>query len=97
MNVGGTNGCAVATDHRISCWGSKASGVASPPAGTFTQVSVGSSHACGLRSDATVGVLGRQHVREGVATRRSVPIGERRRLSHLWRKDDWLDRLLGSA
>ena len=97
MSVGGTNGCAVGTDHHISCWGSRASGVASPPAGTFTQVSVGDSHACGLRSDATVACWGRQYVREGVATRWSVPIGERGRLPQLWHKDDWLDRLLGSA
>jgi hypothetical protein len=49
----GPNYCAIRTDGTLVCWNSRP-GTPSPPAGTFTRVSVGSSHACALRTDATI-------------------------------------------
>jgi hypothetical protein len=48
----------VRTDGTVACWGFNDSGAATPPAGTFTQVSAGGAHTCGLRSDGTIACWG---------------------------------------
>jgi len=62
-------GCAVRADKAIECWGDGgehtwklppsnrsdlAAMVANPPAGSYTQVVTGLSHACGLKTDGTI-------------------------------------------
>ena len=41
----------------MACWGSNEFG-GHPPGGTFTQVSVGDAHSCGLKSDGAVACWG---------------------------------------
>jgi hypothetical protein len=38
----------------MACWGLKSSGQATPPSGSFTQVSAGGFHTCGLRTNGTM-------------------------------------------
>lgn len=45
--------CVVRTDGRLACWGDNDSGAATPPTGTFRQVSVG-YQACAVRTDDTL-------------------------------------------
>ena len=47
------------TDGTLACWGWNGDGQATPPAGTFTQVSAGTGHTCGLRTDGTLACWGR--------------------------------------
>jgi len=42
----------------VECWGDNSSGHASPPSGSFTQISAGALHTCGLRTDGTVACWG---------------------------------------
>ncbi len=42
------------TDGTVACWGRNDYGQATPPAGTFTQVSAGGLHTCGVRTDGTI-------------------------------------------
>ena len=53
----GPNYCAIRTDGTLVCWNSRA-GTPPPPSGTFTRLSVGSSHACALRADGTIACWG---------------------------------------
>ena len=50
--------CAVTTAGTIVCWFSPELEMGTPPTGTFTQVSVGHGHACGLRTDKTIACWG---------------------------------------
>lgn len=61
----GPNFCAIRTDGTLACWNS-GPGVAPPPNGTFTRVSVGLNHACAVRSDGTLACWGNN--RYGKAT-----------------------------
>ena len=66
-------GCAVRADEAIVCWGDGgehtgglpssnrgelAAMIANPPAGRYTQVVTGLSHACGLKTDGTIACSG---------------------------------------
>ena len=42
------------TDATVECWGHDEYGQATPPAGTFSQVSAGEHHTCGVRTDGSV-------------------------------------------
>ena len=42
------------SDGSVTCWGDNWAGQATPPGGSFTQVSAGGGHSCGLRSDGSV-------------------------------------------
>ena len=42
----------------MACWGLNDTGQATPPAGTFIQVSAGGYHTCGLRTDGTLACWG---------------------------------------
>ena len=46
------------TDGTLACWGDTREGRASPPEGTFTQVSAGLGNGCGVRTDGTVACWG---------------------------------------
>jgi hypothetical protein len=48
----------VKPNSELACWGRNYSGQASPPAGAFMQVSAGSRHTCGVRSDGTLSCWG---------------------------------------
>ena len=50
--------CGVRTDGTVACWGSNSYGQATPPAGTFSQVSAGGYHTCGVKTDATLACWG---------------------------------------
>ena len=41
-------------DGTVECWGANWAGQSTPPGGTFTQVSGGAQHTCGIRTDGTV-------------------------------------------
>ena len=55
ISAGGPHSCAIKADGTVVCWGRSAEGQATPPAGTFTQVSLGGflHDACALRADHT--------------------------------------------
>jgi hypothetical protein len=42
----------------LACWGDNSAGQSTPPAGTFTQVSAGYAHTCGLQSDGALACWG---------------------------------------
>jgi hypothetical protein len=48
----------VRTNGTVACWGRKIEGQATPPAGTFTTVSGGADHTCGMRTDGTAACWG---------------------------------------
>jgi hypothetical protein len=56
--AGTTFHCAVSVSQVIVCWGYNAYGRGNPPAGTFLDVGVGATHACGTRTDGTVACWG---------------------------------------
>ena len=58
MSAGFEHTCGVKTDSTLACWGDNSQGQASPPTGTFTQVSAGLQHTCGIRTDGTVACWG---------------------------------------
>src|ERR671919_329040 len=53
LTAGGRYRCGVRSDGTVACWGANDFGQATPPEGTFTQVSAGGGflrgHTCGLR------------------------------------------------
>ncbi len=72
-------------------------GQATPPAGTFSQVSAGGYHTCGLKTDGTLACWGRRRLRPGHAAGRDLHPGQRRRLSHLRAADRRHAGLLGAT
>src|SRR3990172_7697131 len=59
VSAGGYHTCGVRTDGTLACWGYNASGQASPPGGTFTQVSAGYyEYTCAVRTDGTLACWG---------------------------------------
>ncbi|RKZ49790.1 MAG: hypothetical protein DRR16_11345 [Candidatus Parabeggiatoa sp. nov. 3] len=50
--------CGIKTDNSIVCWGQNHYGQATPPSGTFLQVSAGKRHSCGVQTDQTVACWG---------------------------------------
>lgn len=66
MAAGDTASCGLDVSGSIRCWGQGLYGEATPPAGTFTQVTLTDHYACGLRDDGEVvcwgGVQARAHV-----------------------------------
>jgi hypothetical protein len=46
VSAGGFHTCGIRSDGSLACWGSNASGQATPPTGTYTQVSAGGNHTC---------------------------------------------------
>ena len=84
------------TDGTLACWGDNDDGQATPPAGTFTQVSAGVSHTCGVRTDGTLACWGDERLRAGARRpRRHLHPGQRRLCSHLRGEDGRHTRLLG--
>ncbi len=66
MGAGDGHSCGVRTDGTVACWGENAFGEATPPSGTFTEVSAGDGHSCGVRTDGSVACWGQNA--EGEAT-----------------------------
>jgi hypothetical protein len=65
LAVGPDNTCVVKEDGTVACWGDNDWGESTPPAGSYRALSIGDSHACGLRTDGTVnwqGVQGGQEL-----------------------------------
>ena len=58
MSAGRYHTCGVKTDGTVACWGRNDLGQATPPGGTFTQVSAGGYHTCGVKTDGTVACWG---------------------------------------
>lgn len=50
--------CAIRVDGTLACWGKNDAGQATPPAGTFRQVTAGYRYTCGLRTDGTIACWG---------------------------------------
>jgi alpha-tubulin suppressor-like RCC1 family protein len=46
------------SDGTLTCWGANEYGQATPPSGTFTQISASSQYTCGLKSDGTIACWG---------------------------------------
>jgi hypothetical protein len=57
----------VRTDGTVACWGNNYYGKATPPDGTFLQVSAGGDYSCGVTTDGTIVCWG------GDANRKHVP------------------------
>ena len=66
ISAGGGEGfghsCGVRTDGTVVCWGADADGQATPPQGTFTQVSAGGFHTCGVQTQGTVACWGNDEI-----------------------------------
>jgi alpha-tubulin suppressor-like RCC1 family protein len=58
VSAGYDHTCGLRTDGTIACWGNNAQGQATPPAGSFTAVSVGDNHTCALRTAGTIACWG---------------------------------------
>ena len=54
LDLGFDHGCAIRADGSAACWGLNTSNQASPPPGTFRQVSGGLLHSCGVRDNGQV-------------------------------------------
>jgi alpha-tubulin suppressor-like RCC1 family protein len=73
--VGDVHTCGVVTDGTLRCWGDRPDGVQQPPAGTFSQVSVGEG-ACALRADGSATCWGQSEA-TGDPERQPPPISFR--------------------
>lgn len=66
MAAGDTASCGLDVSGTVRCWGQGIYGEATPPAGTFTQVTLFDHYACALRDDAEIlcwgGQLAQAHV-----------------------------------
>ena len=51
MSAGFEHTCAIRIDGTLACWGNDFSGQATPPAGTFAEVSAGGNHTCAIGTD----------------------------------------------
>jgi alpha-tubulin suppressor-like RCC1 family protein len=51
--------CELKSDGTLACWGENSYGQATPPAGTFRQISAGGYHSSGIKSDGTLLCWGR--------------------------------------
>ena len=61
LTVGDMTGCGLRPDGTAQCWGYDGiSRRATPPAGTFIELSAGSEHSCGVRTDGTLACWGRE-------------------------------------
>jgi hypothetical protein len=58
LSAGEHHVCGLKSDGTLACWGRNDYGQATPPAGTFIQVSAGGNHTCGLKSDGTLACWG---------------------------------------
>lgn len=58
VSAGEVHSCVLAGDGSLACWGSNASGRATPPAGQFTQLSAGRAHSCAVRTNGLVACWG---------------------------------------
>lgn len=58
--AGSTATCAIDLAGDLRCWGRGNEGEATPPAGTFSQISMYARYACGLRDDGTIACWGGQ-------------------------------------
>ena len=83
---------ALKRDADVECWGENGYGQASAPLGTFTQVSVGESHTCGLKPDGAITCWGANYYGQS-----ATPSGShrRRRRSHLRDPEGWGHPMLG--
>lgn len=58
LSTGYHHTCGLRTNGNLLCWGRNSDGQATPPTGTFTQVSGGYYHSCGLRTTGTIACWG---------------------------------------
>ena len=81
----------------LACWGRDAYGVgkAMPPGGTFTAVSTGGDHTCGLRTDDTLACWGLDNTGQATPPSGTFTVVSARGLAHLRSADGWHPRLLG--
>ena len=95
ISLGNRYTCGVRTDRSVVCWGANESGQATPPGGSFHSISFGDGYSCGVRTDRSGRLLGRERVRPGLATVRSLHIRRRWLDPYLWIEARWLRRVLG--
>lgn len=58
LALGMNHTCGLRQDGTASCWGENWAGQATPPPGTFIELSAGFDHTCGLRGDGSVACWG---------------------------------------
>jgi alpha-tubulin suppressor-like RCC1 family protein len=66
ISAGEFHTCGIKRDGSVACWGDNGFGQASPPAGTFIQITAGGRKTCGIRRDGTVACWGNNY--DGQAT-----------------------------
>ena len=50
ISGGGYHTCVLRPNGTVACWGDNTRAQSTPPAGTFTQVSAGANHTCGVKT-----------------------------------------------
>lgn len=63
--AGGGQTCGLKTDGSVGCWGWDLFAKATPPAGSFSQISAGHHHNCGVKIDGSVACWGGNNDGEG--------------------------------
>ena len=58
MNAGHFTTCAIRSEGTVACWGPNGNQQATPPTGTFSDVTVGDSHSCGVRTSGRIACWG---------------------------------------
>ncbi len=58
LSASRNHACGLRTNGTLACWGNNIYGQATPPAGTFSQVSAGAYHTCGLQTEGTLACWG---------------------------------------
>jgi hypothetical protein len=58
LDAGMGHTCGIQADNTVVCWGKNNLGQATPPSGTFLQVSTGHRHTCGVQTNKTVACWG---------------------------------------
>src|SRR5262245_54035880 len=62
IEAGAVHTCGLASDGKVTCWGSELYGEATPSPGTFIDIEGSPWHVCGLRDSGAIECWGADHV-----------------------------------